>query len=48
MGPKEFVEHILQEMELQYRKGPSKYKSFLEKIKGLPSKIEEFSIRAGG
>jgi len=44
MGPKEFVEDILQKMELQYKKELSKYKSFLEKIKGLPSKIEEFSL----
>lgn len=44
MGPKEFVEDILQKMELQYEKELSKYKSFLEKIKGLPSKIEEFSL----
>jgi len=44
MGPKEFVNDILQKMELQYKTELSKYKRFLETIKGLPSKIEEFSL----
>ena len=43
-GSKEFVDELLQKMELQYKTDLSKYRRFLERVKAVPSRIEEFSL----
>ena len=44
IGTKEFVESLLQKMDLQYMKGLGNYKKILEKVKGFPGKVESFSV----
>ncbi|GKS66716.1 hypothetical protein YTPLAS73_02630 [Nitrosarchaeum sp.] len=44
VNSQEFVDTLLQKMDLQYQKGLGKYGRFLEKAKALSEKVESFSI----
>ncbi len=44
MDAKEFVEDLIQKMDLQYHKNLGRYNKFLSKVKALPEKIESFSV----
>lgn len=43
-GSKEFVETLLQKMDLQYKRGLGKYQKFLEGVKSIPDRVESFSV----
>ncbi len=44
MDAKEFVEDLIQKMDLQYHQNLGNYKKFLSKTKGLAGTIESFSV----
>lgn len=48
VNTQEFVDTLLQKMDLQYQKGLGKYKRLLEKAKQFPGKVESFSVEGVG